>query len=313
MFWANCRDILPVKPLIGRFAPSPTGALHIGSLTCALAGFLDARAAGGLWLVRMEDLDPLREKPGAAAAILRTLDEHGLHWDGEVIYQSDRTALYEAALEQLAGTGHAFRCPLTRTQLATLGDHHPGRDISTAQFAANASRGFAWRIDVPTTDIICDDRIQGRQSFNLARDGGPFVIKRRDGLFAYQLAVVVDDHAQNITDIVRGADLLDSTPRQQWLQQCLGLPTPRHAHHPVLIDKHGNKLSKQHQSAPVVPTRRMQNLRLALAALGQLPQPDATTPAELLLAAGRAWSMDAVPRQATIALAPLLSTSHISN
>lgn len=297
---------------IGRFAPSPTGALHIGSLTCALAGFLDARAAGGQWLVRMEDLDPPREKPGAAAAILRTLDEHGLHWDGEVICQSNRIALYEAAREQLADAGHAFRCPLTRTQLASFGDNHPGRDISAARFnaAANAANSFAWRVDVPTTDIICDDRIQGRQHFNLARAGGPFVIKRRDGLFAYQLAVVVDDHAQHITDIVRGADLLDSTPRQQWLQQCLGLPVPRHAHHPVLTDQHGNKLSKQHQSAPVVPAQRMQNLRLALAALGQPPQPDTVTPTELLRAAVQAWSMAAVPRQPAIALATLVSAGH---
>lgn len=288
---------------IGRFAPSPTGPLHIGSLTCALGSFLDARAAGGQWLVRMEDLDPPREKPGAASAILRTLEEHGLHWDGDIVYQSQRLPLYETALAQLIRDGYAFRCSLTRTQLASIGPNHPGRATSAAQL--NLAAGYAWRLDVPTTVLTCHDRIQGIQSFDLSRAEGPFVIKRRDGFFAYQLAVVVDDNAQGVTDIVRGADLLDSTPRQHWLQQCLGLPIPRHAHLPVLTDKQDRKLAKQHQAAPVIRTQRMHNLRLALTALGQPPQPDSTTPDELLAAALATWSMAAVPRQMTRRLTAL--------
>lgn len=292
---------------VGRFAPSPTGPLHIGSLACALASFLDARAAGGRWLVRIEDLDPPREQAGAAADILHTLEQHGLHWDGDVVYQSRRLALYEAALEQLARDGHAFRCSLSRTQLETLGGRHPGRAASEEQF--DGTDGFAWRVDVPDRDIAFSDRIRGPQAFNLARSEGPFVIQRRDGLFAYQLAVVVDDQAQGITDVVRGSDLLDSTPRQLLLQWRLGYPSPRYAHIPVLADASGNKLGKQEKSAPVTAERRLPNLRLALAALGQEPVPGATSVEELLAAAIARWNMARVPRQAAIPLAQLAATA----
>ena len=304
----------------GRFAPSPTGPLHIGSLTCALASFLDARAAGGRWLVRIEDLDPPREKPGASAGILRTLEDHGLAWDGEVVYQSRRHALYKAALVQLARDGHAFRCTLSRTQLDAHGSNHPGRALSAALFeqtlldktppAAEAAPpdeppGFTWRLDVPTADIHFVDRIQGAQHCNLARDGGPFVIRRRDGLFAYQLAVVVDDAAQGITDVVRGSDLLDSTPRQLLLQERLGVATPRYAHIPVLADAQGQKLGKQTEAAPVTAARRLANMNLALRALGQPAQPDADTPAELLAAAITQWSSARIPHRMAIDLTAL--------
>lgn len=285
----------------GRFAPSPTGALHIGSLTCVLASFLDARAAGGRWLVRVEDLDPPREKPGAAADILRTLEQHGLQWDGDVHYQSRRLALYETALARLARDEHAFRCALSRTQLEAFGSNHPGRTVSEAQVEGDG--GFAWRVDVPDATITFEDRVQGRQSFNLAREGGPFVIRRRDGLFAYQLAVVVDDADQGVTDVVRGCDLLDSTPRQMLLQRLLGLPAVRYAHIPVLAGEDGQKLSKQHLAAPVTASRRMENLQLALRALGQTARGD--TPAELLAAAISGWDMARVPRQPSIPLAAL--------
>lgn len=285
----------------GRFAPSPTGALHIGSLTCALASFLDARAVGGRWLVRIEDLDPPREKPGAAADILRTLEQHGLLWDGEVVYQSRRLPLYEDALARLAADGHAFRCALSRTQLEAFGSNHPGRIASDSRGTGDGP--FAWRLDVPDAAIDFDDRVQGRQSFNLAREGGPFVIRRRDGLFAYQLAVVVDDADQGVTDVVRGCDLLDSTPRQLLLQQRLGLPQPRYAHIPVLAGDDGQKLSKQDLAAPVTADRRMANLRLALRALGQVAAGD--TPEELLAAAIAAWDIARVPRQPSIPLASL--------
>lgn len=287
----------------GRFAPSPTGPLHIGSLVCALASFLDARAAGGCWLVRIEDLDPPREKAGAAGDILRTLEYHGLHWDGEVVYQSRRHALYEAALDRLASDGHAFRCALSRAQLDALGNAHPGR--AHAQAHAPDTGDAAWRLDVPDETIIFTDRIQGVCRHNLAREGGPFVIRRRDGLFAYQLAVTVDDAAQGVTDIVRGSDLLDSTPRQMLLQRRLGLPTPRHGHIPVLVDAQGGKLSKQNGAAPVTPERTLQNLHLALAALGQPPHPDADRPEDLLAAAIRAWSIAAVPHRLSLPLAAL--------
>ncbi len=304
----------------GRFAPSPTGPLHIGSLTCALASFLDARAAGGRWLVRIEDLDPPREKPGASADILRTLEDHGLVWDGEVTYQSRRHPLYEAALERLTHDGHAFRCTLSRTQLDAHGSNHPGRAISATLFhealpdqtppakeeaPPDEPPGFTWRLDVPATDIHFLDRIQGAQHFNLAHDGGPFVIRRRDGLFAYQLAVVVDDAAQGITDVVRGSDLLDSTPRQLLLQTRLGVATPRYAHIPVLVDAQGQKLGKQARAAPVTAARRLANINLALRALGQPAQPDADTPAELLAAAVARWSSARIPRRMTIDLASL--------
>jgi glutamyl-Q tRNA(Asp) synthetase len=287
----------------GRFAPSPTGALHIGSLACALASFLDARAAGGEWLVRMEDLDPPREKPGAASDILRTLEAHGLQWDGEVEFQSRRRDLYEDALTNLVASGHAFSCALSRTQLDSFGSNHPGRAVSAAQIIqAPASRNpadVAWRMDVPDADVCFTDRIQGKQAFNIARSGGPFVIRRRDGLFAYQLAVVVDDAAQGITDIVRGADLLDSTPRQILLQRALALPEPSYAHIPVLTDSSGEKLSKQQEATPVAGTQALANLRLALHLLGQAAPGETATPAELLAAAIAAWRPDAIPRQLT--------------
>lgn len=289
---------------VGRFAPSPTGPLHIGSLTCALASFLDARAAGGRWLVRIEDLDPPREQAGAATDILRTLEQHGLRWDDEVVYQSRRHALYEDALQQLARDGHAFRCSLSRTQLDALGGRHPGRAASAAQF--HDGDDHAWRLDVPDRDIIFNDRIRGQQAFNIARGEGPFVIRRRDGLYAYQLAVVVDDHLQGITDVVRGSDLLDSTPRQLLLQQALGYVSPRYAHIPVLADAGGAKLSKQDRAAPVTIERRLPNLRLALAALGQ-QVPAAESVEELLAAATATWSLARVPRQASLPLTSLLT------
>ncbi len=285
----------------GRFAPSPTGALHIGSLTCALASYLDARAAGGRWLVRIEDLDPPREQAGAADSILRMLESHGLVWDGDVVYQSQRHALYEDALQQLARDGHAFRCTLSRTQLDAFGGRHPGRAASMSPVNDEPS---AWRLDVPHHDITFTDRIRGLQTFNLMQSEGPFVIRRRDGHYAYQLAVTVDDHAQGITDVVRGSDLLDSTPRQLLLQQHLGYASPRYAHIPVLADAQGSKLSKQDRATPVTVGRRRENLQLALRALGQ-PIPDAGSAEEMLVAATADWSLAHVPRQASIPLSGL--------
>lgn len=304
----------PATGYRGRFAPSPTGLLHAGSLACALASWLDARAVGGEWLVRIEDIDPPREKPGAADEILRTLEAHGLHWDGEVLFQSRRIEAYAHALARLIATGHAFACPLSRTQLEAHGANHPGRETSTTALRANrpfpqadsltaneqVATDIAWRLDVPDEEIHFADRIQGPQAFNIARSGGPFVIKRRDGLFAYQLAVVVDDAAQGITDIVRGADLLDSTPRQILLQRALGLPQPRYAHLPVLADSHGEKLSKQAEATPMRAVDALANVRRALRALGQADVTNAGTLDELLAAATAAWRIERIPSRLAI-------------
>ena len=280
----------------GRFAPSPTGPLHMGSLTAALASWLDARAAGGQWLVRIEDLDRPRAVPGAADEILRALERLGLHWDGEVVYQSRRDALYSAALDKLRA--HTYWCSCTRREiadsslaLATDGAHiYPG----TCR-ARKAPGGRALRIRTDKEEIRFRDRLQGAQSQVLERDIGDFVLYRADGLYAYQLAVVVDDAAQGVTDVVRGADLLDSTPRQVYLQHLLGVPTPRYLHVPVAVNAAGEKLAKQTGAAPIEPS--FQTVRSALRFLGQ-PEADD------LDEAVRNWDPALISRQRALALQP---------
>lgn len=257
----------------GRFAPSPTGPLHLGSLLTALASFLDARASKGIWLVRMEDLDPPREMAGAASDILRTLEHYGLHWDSEVVYQSRRHVLYEDAVQTLLQQGHGFYCTCSRKDLQALGTRaYPG--TCRGQLTTPAQE-HAIRVQVENSDIHFDDALQGYCTFNLHDDGGDFVIKRKDGLYAYHLAVVIDDAAQNITHIVRGSDLLDSTPRHIHLQRLLGLPTPHYAHLPVIVNAQGQKLSKQTFAAALPQTDPVPALLACLQALGQQP------PAEL--------------------------------
>ena len=279
----------------GRFAPSPTGPLHLGSALAALASWLDARAHGGLWLVRMEDLDPPREQPGADRLILDLLDAIGLRSDTAVFYQSHRSGAYAQAVAQLLDAGMAFECRCSRSDLAASEGLHRG---PCRESAANAERTPAIRLRVPDVEIEFDDRIQGRQRQNLCRDVGDFVLRRADGPYAYQLAVVVDDAAQQITDIVRGADLLDSTPRQIYLQQCLGLPTPRYAHLPVLLGADGQKLSKQNLAPALSPDEFRQQLPRIAAWLGQ-PVPEGSLDLQGL---SRQWRMDRVPRQ--LALRP---------
>ena len=240
---------------VGRFAPSPTGPLHFGSLVAALASYCDARSRDGRWLLRMEDVDEPRSQRGAADDILQTLARCGFRWDGELAVQSARIALYEAALARLAAAGLAYPCACTRRELAgapmgTGGERvYPGtcRAGIPVQRSGRAQR--AWRVKVGEATIAFDDRLQGRQSQRLAKDVGDFVVKRADGLVAYQLAVVVDDAEQGVTDVVRGADLCASTPRQIHLQQLLGLPTPTYLHVPVAVDASGEKLSKQTHAA----------------------------------------------------------------
>lgn len=257
----------PFPSYRGRFAPSPTGPLHAGSILAALASYLDARACGGHWLVRIEDLDPPRESPEAAADILRTLEALGLTWDESIVYQSQRSEAYRAALAQLDSQSLLYACNCSRQKLGGLSvypgwcrDHHIVRGSATAL-----------RCRVADKSITFTDRLQGTFSQQLAQDVGDFVVHRRDGLFAYQLAVVVDDAWQGITDVVRGIDLLDSTPRQIYLQQQLGYATPGYAHVPIIVNAEGQKLGKQQHATPVDATRPAAVLYRTLQRLRQEP------------------------------------------
>ena len=236
---------------IGRFAPSPSGPLHKGSLVAALASYLDAKAHDGKWLVRIEDVDEARTVPGAAEAILRCLATFGMQWDGEVVWQSRRKALYEAAFARLGS--HAYACGCTRREIADsrVGIASDGAAVypgTCRPGLASGKSARAWRLRVPehaSAHVRFEDRRMGTVTQNLASEVGDFVLKRADGFWAYQLAVVVDDAEQGVTDVVRGADLLDSTPRQIYLQHLLGVPTPRYLHVPVVSNAQGEKLSKQ--------------------------------------------------------------------
>ena len=266
----------------GRFAPSPTGPLHLGSLISALASFLDARAHEGTWLVRIEDLDPPREQAGAAKAILKSLQAHGLQWDEEPLYQSSRQAAYEQALHQLKQQNALFACGCSRADIAAAASRHgPEGPIypGTCRQGLNGDdRGRTLRLKVGDACISFADRQQGLCRQSLADEVGDFVLRRADGLMAYQLAVVVDDAWQNITHVVRGHDLLLSTPRQIYLQQCLGLPTPQYLHHALICGANGDKLSKQTGAEALKNTHAMDNLRLAMAFLGLKESADGITP-----------------------------------
>jgi len=258
-------------PYVGRFAPSPTGPLHFGSLLAAVASYLEARARNGQWLLRVEDIDPPREQAGAKALILTALELYGFEWDGAIIYQSDSRGAHDTAVQNLLKEDHAYRCGCSRRDLADapqgpLGIIYPGtcRDSSDAQNGA---------VRVRTTDepLAFEDRLQGAQSQRLETVSGDFIVLRRDDLIAYQLAVVVDDHLQGVTDIVRGIDLMDSTPRQIWLQRLLGFTVPSYAHIPVALNLRDQKLSKS-TGAGAIPLDRMnETLVAALAALQQRP------------------------------------------
>lgn len=251
-------------PYRGRFAPSPTGLLHIGSLAAALASWLDARANHGRWLIRMEDLDTARVVPGAAEAILTTLAHFGLESDEPVLYQSTRREAYLAALAQLQAGGHCYRCTCSRSESSGVYSGHC-RDLALQNGPA------AWRLRLaPNSQIEFVDAVQGHQTVALASLGDP-IIYRRDGIAAYQLAVVVDDAAQGITHVVRGADLLESTAWQIALAQSLQLPVPSYAHIPLLTEPDGSKLAKSRRSLPLDPRCASQQLVQALSLLQQQP------------------------------------------
>ena len=291
---------------IGRFAPSPTGPLHFGSLVAAVASWLDARAAGGEWHLRIEDVDAPRTVPGAEAEILRQLEAFGLTWDGSVVRQSERTLAYEAALAHLGDAGLTYRCPCSRKEIADSGLRgidgvvYPG---TCREAHVPASEPAAVRFRVPPGLFAAHDRLQGEIAQDLARDIGDFVVRRRDGLFAYQLAVVVDDAALGVTDVVRGADLLDSTPRQVALQRALGVPTPRYLHVPV-VTRGGEKLSKQTLASAVSAGDSLSATRAALSFLGQdvSQAGEVATSAELLSVAVARWDPGRIPKARSLEL-----------
>lgn len=286
----------------GRFAPSPTGPLHFGSLVAALGSFLDARARNGTWLVRMEDIDPPRAALGAADAILHTLERLALTWDGDVMYQSRRHAAYAEAVARLRADGAIYPCACSRKEIADSalagveGPVYPGTCRNGVEPGRKAR---ALRARVDANIVRFTDLVQGEVGMNLAQEVGDFVVKRADGFYAYQLAVVVDDAAQGITYIVRGADLFGSTARQIHLQRLLGLPTPVYAHLPVVLSPSGEKLSKQTGATALDLKKGGALLCEALTFLGQAPPAElARETPEVVVEWGRAhWNFSAIPKK----------------
>ena len=278
----------------GRFAPSPTGPLHFGSLVAALGSLLDARRRGGRWLVRIEDLDTPRNAAGAEDSILRDLERFAMHWDGEVVRQSGRAELYAQALDMLASRGWTFECGCSRRDLA--GGIYPGtcRDGLPAGRTARSAR-----FRVPAGDVEFHDAIQGIATQRVQSEVGDFVVSRADGIVAYHLAVVVDDAEQRVSEVVRGCDLLDSTPRQILIQRALGLVVPEYVHLPVAVDADRSKLSKQSRARPVAAEPPGVALADALEFLGQRPPSElARAPAHEIVAWGiEHWDRARVPRR----------------
>lgn len=278
----------------GRFAPSPSGPLHFGSLVSALASYLDAKANQGIWLVRMEDIDPPREMPGAADTILKQLEQHGLHWDESVLYQSQRSKAYLSVLETLKQTDMIYRCQCSRQQLK---NHQGIHNYHCEHLDPTSPSALRLTIQRPC-EITFDDIFQGYQQQNIMDEVGDMVLYRKDKLFAYQLAVVVDDAFQQITHIIRGSDLLSSTPRQIYLQQQLKLPTPQYGHIPVAVNSDGQKLSKQNHAKSIDQNTPEKNLATAMNWLGlSLPKSLSNACCEELLTWGRShWHNDKVPK-----------------
>jgi glutamyl-Q tRNA(Asp) synthetase len=284
----------------GRFAPSPTGPLHFGSLVAAMASYADAHAASGQWLLRIEDVDVPRARTGAADAIIHALERLGFEWDGPVWRQADRAADYEHALDRLREQGLVYSCCCTRRERARDPVSRIGERVYPGVCAGGAPshpmrKRQAIRVRVPASTVAFVDRLHGRIEQQLAADVGDFVLRRSDGLYAYQLAVVVDDAAQGVTDVVRGADLVASTPRQIFLQRVLGLPTPRYLHVPVACDRHGNKLSK-HAGARALPDAPLAALLAAWEFLNQQAPPDRPSSVQEFWAwAAMQWRVARVP------------------
>jgi glutamyl-Q tRNA(Asp) synthetase len=292
---------LPSVPHVGRFAPSPSGPLHFGSLVAAVGSFLEARTHGGVWLLRIEDVDTPRTVPGAADAIIATLARFGFEWDGDIVWQSRRLDAYAAALERLKGAGHAFPCACTRREMVDSALTRDGsrRYPGTCRNGLPPGRSArAWRVRAEGL-IRFDDAIQGPQQEDLADDVGDYVVLRADGLYAYQLAVVVDDADAGVTHVVRGADLLDSTARQIHLQGLLGIPHPSYAHLPVATNVAGEKLSKQTLARAIDDHAAATALAAALAFLGQNPPAELgrETLHDVWTWAHENWALANVPRR----------------
>lgn len=289
---------------IGRFAPSPTGKLHFGSLTSAVASYLDAKAHGGQWLVRMEDLDPPREEAGAAASILESLEAHHLYWDGPVLYQSTRLDAYAEIADKLQPLTYPCRC--IRQRLIGLNGPYDSH-CRYSPPAATDTTAQRIRIDALADNLALiettPDLFQGPQTFPLA-DVGDFIIRRKDGLFAYQLAVAVDDHYQGVTHVIRGLDLLDSTSRQRYILRLLDAPLPEYGHLPLALGADGDKLSKQTRAQPLDNRQNFSNLIAALRFLGHPPPQDCLSESnceQTLQWAVQHWQRSRVPRQSTVA------------
>jgi glutamyl-Q tRNA(Asp) synthetase len=294
------RSATPIKPYRGRFAPSPTGPLHFGSLVAAVGSYLDARHHRGEWRLRIEDIDPPREAPGAADGILRTLEAFGLEWDGPVSYQSRHAERYEAALARLERLGFLYGCACTRREIPDSGLSGAAGAVYPGTCRGGLPPGRtarSLRVRVDDGDIGVHDRLQGHTRQSLREQAGDFIVRRADGLIAYQLAVVIDDAAQRISHVVRGADLLDSTPRQIYLQRLLGLPTPDYLHLPVAVNEAGEKLAKQTRAREVGHGQAVTVLQDVLRFLNQrLPESaDDASPAELLRWASERWDVRAIP------------------
>ena len=286
---------------IGRFAPSPTGPLHFGSLLAALASFLDARANQGKWLVRVDDLDPPREPVGSAELILQQLQDFGMDWDDEVLYQSSRLSDYEEILKKLQKNGLCYPCDCTRPQIRKMGLVYNG---SCRERSTPPEKPFALRLKTDAIEISFDDEIQGHFAQQLEIDVGDFVVRRKDELFAYQLAVVIDDEFQNITHVVRGWDLLDSTPRQIYLQKVLNYRQLSYAHIPIIVDDRGQKLSKQAFAPSIETDSASEAIYKALTFLGQAPPTgiEKESPRSQLLWAIENWDSQAVAKVGSLPL-----------
>ncbi len=299
-----------LQTYIGRFAPSPTGPLHFGSLLTALSSFLEAKRNDGQWLVRMEDLDPPREQPGAAQQILRSLEAHQLHWHGQICYQSQRHSLYDDYLERLLQQQLAYPCSCTRQQLQAMGGIYSGH---CRRHPPGATAPSAMRlVTTPSNDnpqsssIHFDDQFQGPQQQDIAQQVGDFIIKRKDRLFAYQLAVVIDDIEQQVSHIVRGSDLLDSSPRQIFLFHQLQQAPPAFGHIPLALNPQGQKLSKQNHAPALEDDRAGENLWRALDFLQQQPPVElrGEPPAVLLDWATGHWHPNRIPASLSITFTP---------
>lgn len=291
------------RPYRTRFAPSPTGPLHFGSLVAALGSYVRARQQGGEWHLRIDDLDPPREQPGAVDAIRRSLEAHGLFWDGAVVFQSSRDAAYGAALAQLRSADLAYPCGCTRREIMAVARPGPNGPIYPGTCAGGLPEGRqprAWRLRCPHSPLRFDDALQGPVRCDPAETVGDFIIRRADGLWAYHLACAVDDGEYGYTEIVRGADLLWCTPPQILLQRALGLPTPGYLHLPVAVNAEGQKLSKQTHAPPLDDTQATGNLHRAARFLGQSPPEtlQSASPQTFLDWALAHWEEKRVPRSA---------------